>query len=102
MTVLGPRSGTLAGTPKDDVNVCLLSTPCSTLIAVKYFGWDDAKNAKLKGLTSGSAKPNPRDTRLIELVETGRKGDWFKRFEDAHEAATWLNAAAFLAGNGWR
>jgi hypothetical protein len=28
--------------------VCLSSTRCATLIAVKYFAWDDAKNAKLK------------------------------------------------------
>ena len=28
--------------------MCLSSTRCATLIAVKYFDWDDAKNAKLK------------------------------------------------------
>jgi len=28
--------------------VCLSSIRCATLIAVKYFAWDDAKNAKLK------------------------------------------------------
>ena len=28
--------------------MCLSSTRCATLIAVKYFAWDDAKNAKLK------------------------------------------------------
>jgi uncharacterized DUF497 family protein len=28
--------------------VCLLGTRCATLTAVKYFAWDDAKNAKLK------------------------------------------------------
>jgi uncharacterized DUF497 family protein len=27
--------------------VCLSSTPCATLVAVKYFAWDDAKKAKL-------------------------------------------------------
>ena len=28
--------------------MCLSSTRCATLISVKYFAWDDAKNAKLK------------------------------------------------------
>ena len=28
--------------------MCLVGTRCATLIAVKYFAWDDAKNAKLK------------------------------------------------------
>ena len=28
--------------------MCLSSTRCVTLVAVKYFAWDDAKNAKLK------------------------------------------------------
>ena len=32
----------------DDANVCLVGTRCATLVAVKYFAWDDAKNAKLK------------------------------------------------------
>src|SRR6202040_30033 len=44
----GPRLGTLAGHPRDDANVCLLGTRCATLLAVKYFAWDDAKNAKLR------------------------------------------------------
>jgi uncharacterized DUF497 family protein len=28
--------------------VCLLGTRCATLIAVKYFAWDNARNAKLR------------------------------------------------------
>ena len=28
--------------------MCLTGTRCATLIAVKYFAWDDAKNAKLR------------------------------------------------------
>ena len=28
--------------------MCLSGTRCATLIAVKYFAWDDAKNAKLR------------------------------------------------------
>ena len=28
--------------------MCLAGTRCATLIAVKYFAWDDAKNAKLR------------------------------------------------------
>ena len=28
--------------------MCLSSTRCATLIVVKYFAWDDAKNAKLR------------------------------------------------------
>ena len=28
--------------------MCLSSTRCAPLVAVKYFAWDDAKNAKLK------------------------------------------------------
>ena len=28
--------------------MCLVGTRCATLIGVKYFAWDDAKNAKLK------------------------------------------------------
>ena len=47
MMVLGPRLGTLAGTLWAAANVCLSSTHCATLISVKYFDWDDAKNAKL-------------------------------------------------------
>src|SRR5687768_10302311 len=31
-----------------DADVCLLGTHRATLIAVKYFDWDDAKNAKLR------------------------------------------------------
>ena len=31
-----------------DAHVCLMGTRCATLMAVKYFAWDDAKNAKLK------------------------------------------------------
>ncbi len=40
--------GTAAGTFQSDANVCLSSTHCATLIAVKFFDWDDAKNAKLR------------------------------------------------------
>ena len=29
--------------------MCLSSTRCATLVSVKYFAWDDAKNATLKG-----------------------------------------------------
>lgn len=32
----------------DDANVCLAGTRRATLVAVKWFGWDDAKNAKLR------------------------------------------------------
>jgi uncharacterized DUF497 family protein len=28
--------------------VCLVGTRCATLVAVKYFAWDEAKNAKLR------------------------------------------------------
>ena len=28
--------------------MCLSSTRCAKLVALKYFAWDDAKNAKLK------------------------------------------------------
>jgi hypothetical protein len=42
--VLRPGSGVL----KPDANVCLLGTLCATLMSVKYFDWDDAKNAKLR------------------------------------------------------
>ncbi len=31
-----------------DANVCLMGTRCASLMAVKYFDWDDAKNAKLR------------------------------------------------------
>jgi len=40
--------GHTAGHTRDDANVCLSSTRCAILIAVKCFAWDDAKNAKLK------------------------------------------------------
>ena len=46
--LIGLRSGTLLGHTPDDANVCLVGTRCATLIAVKYFAWDDAKNAMLK------------------------------------------------------
>lgn len=41
------RRTVFAHTP-DDANVCLVGTRCATLVAVKYFAWDDDKNAKLK------------------------------------------------------
>ena len=31
-----------------DANVCLMGTRCATLMAVKHFACDDAKNAKLR------------------------------------------------------
>ena len=45
--LIGPPLGTILGTPAD-ANVCLMGTRCATLMTVKYFAWDDAKNAKLK------------------------------------------------------
>src|SRR5438093_4943590 len=34
---------------RGDANVCLVGIHCATLVvAVKYFDWDDAKNAKLR------------------------------------------------------
>jgi hypothetical protein len=44
----GTAFGHTAGHTAADANVCLLSTRCATLLMVKYFAWDDAKNAKLK------------------------------------------------------
>jgi hypothetical protein len=41
-------SGHTFGHSFPDANVCLLGTRRATLITVKYFAWDDAKNAKLK------------------------------------------------------
>jgi hypothetical protein len=49
--VTGPKGavfGHTGGHTGGDANVCLSSTRCATLISVKYFAWDDAKNAKLK------------------------------------------------------
>ena len=40
--------GHTGGHTRDDANVCLSSTRWATLIAVKYFAWNDAKNAKPK------------------------------------------------------
>jgi uncharacterized DUF497 family protein len=40
--------GHTVGHTRVDAIVCLLGTRCATLMAVKYFAWDDAKNAKLK------------------------------------------------------
>jgi uncharacterized DUF497 family protein len=48
MMAIGPRLGTLLGTFSADDNVCPMGTHCDTLIGVKYFAWDDAKNAKLR------------------------------------------------------
>jgi uncharacterized DUF497 family protein len=48
MMVLGRRLSTPVGTLKGDANVCLTGTHCATLVALKYFAWDDAKNAKLR------------------------------------------------------
>ena len=48
MMVLGPRLGTLAGTLEPMPTCAFSGTHCATLMAVKYFAWDDAKNAKLK------------------------------------------------------
>jgi uncharacterized DUF497 family protein len=38
----------VVGHTPGDANVCLMGTRCDTLVAVKYFAWDDAKNAKLR------------------------------------------------------
>jgi hypothetical protein len=40
--------GPTGGHSEPDANVCRQSTRCATLMPVKYFAWDDAKNAKLK------------------------------------------------------
>ena len=40
--------GHTGGHIRADANVCLSSTHCATLVTVKYFDWDDAKNAKLR------------------------------------------------------
>jgi hypothetical protein len=45
MTGFGPRLGTLQPA---DANVCLAGTHRAILQSVKYFDWDDAKNAKLR------------------------------------------------------
>jgi uncharacterized DUF497 family protein len=38
----------LGVSPEGDANVCLTGTRRTILQAVKYFDWDDAKNAKLR------------------------------------------------------
>ena len=47
MMVIGPRLGTLVGTLGRCQCVPYGHTLCYAL-AVKYFAWDDAKNAKLR------------------------------------------------------
>jgi predicted DNA binding CopG/RHH family protein len=47
-TGFGPRLGHTLGHTSADANVCLMGTRRATLMLVKYFGWDDAKNAKLR------------------------------------------------------
>ena len=42
------RFGHTRGHTTSDANVCLVGTRRATLVVVKYFAWDDAKNAKLK------------------------------------------------------
>ena len=34
--------------PFHDANVCLVGTRCATVVAVNFFAWDDATNAKLR------------------------------------------------------
>ena len=41
-------SGHIFGHSFFDANVCLMGTRRDTLESVKYFAWDDAKNARLK------------------------------------------------------
>ena len=48
MMVLGPRLGTLVGTLEPMPMCALWHTLCYAVMAVKYFAWDDAKNAKLR------------------------------------------------------
>jgi uncharacterized DUF497 family protein len=38
----------VAGTLEPDANVCLMGIHCATLGNVKYFAWDEAKNARLR------------------------------------------------------
>jgi hypothetical protein len=47
MMVLGPRLGTLAGT-LEPMPTCASRAHVATLMEVKYFAWDNAKNAKLR------------------------------------------------------
>ncbi len=47
-TVRGPRLGTLAGTLETMPMCAYQAHVVLPLLAVKYFAWDDAKNAKLK------------------------------------------------------
>ena len=44
MMVFGPR----LGTTQANANVCLMGTRRAITAVVKYFAWDDAKNAKLR------------------------------------------------------
>ena len=46
--VLGPRLGTLAGTLEPTPTCALWAHIVLLCMAVKYFDWDDAKNAKLR------------------------------------------------------
>src|SRR6059036_3616374 len=48
MAVVGPRLGTLVGTLQPMPMCALRAHIWATLAAVKYFAWDDAKNAKLR------------------------------------------------------
>src|ERR1700722_13541567 len=68
-----------AGHTRVDANVCLMGTHCATLLAVKYFAWDDAKNAKLKADRGGS---------VLKLM---------KAFSDAVFTTPWLTDAPFRA-----
>jgi hypothetical protein len=45
-----PRNafGHTGGHTATDANVCLSSTRCGRLVALTYFDWDNAKNAKLR------------------------------------------------------
>jgi len=45
---VGPRFGHTGGHTAGDAIVCLKGTHRDILSAVKYFAWDDAKNAKLR------------------------------------------------------
>ena len=58
MMVLGPRLGTLVGTLEPMPMCALWAHVVSTLMAVKYFAWDDAKNAKF--LRNGGRMPAVR------------------------------------------
>ena len=66
--LLGPGLGTLAGT-LEPTALCAYRAHIATLMAVKCFAWDDAKNAKLRAERASGSRTSSSHIERGELLD---------------------------------